>query len=161
MDEKLVLLSVFTYRWRGEVCDTPILFTDFDPKNLRMFVIQPPRIGPAGKTMAWLEAWDELSKWSITERPMTDDEFSEINALCANWDLETNEPKRDAAVMYPHPEGKPRTRWLEPVGYKRHVSGDGYSVHGYIARPRSSDLRKWVVSLNVVETKLAKGEPLE
>jgi hypothetical protein len=69
-DKESILGKVFKYRWRGARQNTaPILYTDFDASNLRMFEVMPP---------AALERWDDLSAWSITERGMSGDEFREV-----------------------------------------------------------------------------------
>lgn len=59
--------SAFEYRWRGTKSQDPILLTDFDMNDLRVIEVRPG-------------AWDDVTAWSARERPMTDTEFSEINA---------------------------------------------------------------------------------
>jgi hypothetical protein len=67
-----IMATVFTHRNRGEQQNhTPVLFTDFDEKNLRVFEVMPP---------ADTKNWNSQAAWSISERKMTDEEFSEIKA---------------------------------------------------------------------------------
>lgn len=145
MDTQLVLLSVFTYRHRGAVQNSePILFTDFDIYNLRMFEIMPPpgdQASPNYDLMIggeYFGDWNDLSKWSIHERPITEDEFREINEGIMDY---TNGA-------------------MSPLGYQL---GE-YKVQGYIRRPRiiaDEIIRRWTSSLNIVEVTLAKGDRLE
>lgn len=59
--------SAFEYRWRGTKSQEPILLTDFDINNLRVFEVLPG-------------AWNDVTTWQAAERPMTDSEFAAINA---------------------------------------------------------------------------------
>lgn len=147
------LQQAFRYRYRGTMySDEAILITDFDIKNLRVFVVKPPQIENPYLSAAVRERfWNTRAYWSVEERRMTDEEFAEINALCANFDPTTSRPV-DA-----------RYDWLEPIGYDYYTiqsHGEQVRVQAYIRRPRG-DKTRWTVSLDIDDIKARHGEVFE
>jgi len=63
--------TAYDYRFRGERSSAPVLLTDFDIKKLRVVEVHPGE-------------WDDAATWHTAERPMTDAEFSALNAYLRN-----------------------------------------------------------------------------
>jgi hypothetical protein len=63
--------SAFEYRWRGTEGPDPILITDFQWGNARVFEVLPGD-------------WNDVTTWSASERPMSPTDWAEITAYIAS-----------------------------------------------------------------------------
>lgn len=96
--------SAFEYRWRGNKSTDPILLTDFDIKNLRVVEVRPG-------------AWNDVTTWNVSERRMTDAEFTAINAHI----------KQSRGMMAVGEEVMQEQG--QPVRVRGYINRPGWSVH--------------------------------
>lgn len=134
MNEQTALGGAFKYRHWGRWSSLPILVTDFDIKNLRIFEV---RMGDDPT------AFDDVSRWSIAKRPMTDEEFAEVNA--------------HASVRHPGSQFD----WPNVLGKVmfRH-KGEPVRINGYIKRP-GVNRNRWVNSCDIDEIKARMAREAE